>query len=46
LLLLTQWIYWLGPFMGSTLAAGFYKFISKLDSPFPKRGRGKQNEGG
>lgn len=25
-----HWIYWLGPCMGATLAAGFYKFIKYL----------------
>lgn len=26
-----HWIYWLGPLMGSTLAAGFYRFIKWLE---------------
>jgi len=26
-----QWIYWLGPFLGSFIAAGFYKFIKVLE---------------
>ncbi|GAA6029770.1 hypothetical protein JCM8097_001041 [Rhodosporidiobolus ruineniae] len=26
-----HWIYWLGPILGSTLAAGFYKFIKFLE---------------
>ena len=26
-----HWIYWLGPILGATLAAGFYKFIKALE---------------
>ncbi|KAJ9115885.1 hypothetical protein QFC22_005028 [Naganishia vaughanmartiniae] len=26
-----HWIYWLGPYMGAALAAGFYKFIKYLE---------------
>jgi len=26
-----HWIYWVGPFLGSLLAAGFYKFIKMLE---------------
>ncbi|KAL6893235.1 aquaporin-like protein [Trichoderma longibrachiatum] len=34
-----EWIYWLGPFMGAALAAGFYKFVkwSHYEEANPQR---------
>ncbi|KAK2614563.1 hypothetical protein N8I77_001374 [Diaporthe amygdali] len=41
-----HWIYWLGPFLGALLAAGFYKFVKamefdqispNIDEPAPKK---------
>lgn len=38
-----DWIYWLGPFLGSIIAAGFYKFIKVLEYETANPGQDMDN---
>jgi aquaporin rerated protein, other eukaryote len=40
-----HWIYWVGPFLGSLLASGFYKFIKMLEYETANPGQDRGEEG-
>ncbi|KAJ4391981.1 Aquaporin-1 [Gnomoniopsis smithogilvyi] len=40
----THWIYWVGPLLGATIAAGFYKFIKLLQAENEENGNDNERE--
>ncbi|KAI9669532.1 MAG: hypothetical protein M1817_004651 [Caeruleum heppii] len=39
-----HWIYWIGPFLGAIVAAGFYKFIKMLEYETANPGQDEEDE--